>query len=438
MNIYLKKALANTSWLASEKVIAMLVNLVVSMALARSLGPEGFGTLNYLLAIIAIIKPLAALGLSAIVTRELVHSPAFESKIIATTVGLRFLGAIVGSAICLLIAGWGWGLSSDVARLGLVALGVANLFSAFTVLEFWFQAHMAAKTIVRMRTVVVLAFAVLKLMAIWLYADLLTIILLFSIESAFLGLGFVIIYNSQAEKLNFKFFDFRYGKSLLRQSFWLILSGVAAVIYLKIDQVMLEHLASTREVGIYAVAARLSEVWYFFADALVITLFPALLKSRKHSADRYYLRLQQVSDVLLVAALALSCLVMLVGVPVITLLYGSEYHGSATILQIHIWASLFVFMRAMVSKWLIAENLLMYSLVSHGFGALINIGANWLFIPRWGGEGAAFATVLSYFVASYLAFWISPKTRAVALIMTRSMLLPFSLGYRYWPQLKLS
>src|SRR5690606_41766201 len=52
------------------------------------------------------------------------------------------------------------------------------------------------------------------------------------------------------------------AKSLLSRSWPLLLSSIGSIIYLKIDQVMLEHLAGSVEVGIYAVAARMSEVWY--------------------------------------------------------------------------------------------------------------------------------------------------------------------------------
>ena len=55
---------------------------------------------------------------------------------------------------------------------------------------------------------------------------------------------------------------------------------MAAVIYLKIGQIMLEQMVRLEAVGIYSVAVRLSEVWYFFAAAVVISVFPALLKAR--------------------------------------------------------------------------------------------------------------------------------------------------------------
>ena len=96
----------------------------------------------------------------------------------------------------------------------------------------------------------------------------------------------------------------------------------------------------------------------------------------------------------------------------------------------------FIGMRALVSKWMLAEQLLVFSLVSHGLGAVVNVALNWVMIPWWGGMGAAIATVISYTIAAYGAFFIPPAARGMALIMTRSILLPITLGYRYWPFLR--
>lgn len=421
----------------SEKVIVMGANLLVNVLLARSMGPEGFGKLSYLIAIVAMFAPLAALGMNALVTRELINTPNEHDKIIATTLAIRVFGACSVSLICLLIAVFSIGLNNDESRWGLIVLSLASAFSCFSVLEFWFQSKMAAKVVTRMKLAVVITFSMIKVIAIYLNADFLVLISIFALETIFIALGFVYIYYKDGCKLVIKAIDFQYGINLVKKSFWLILSGFAAIIYLKIDQIMLEQLSSTSEVGLYAVAARMSEVWYFFADAIVISLFPSLLLLKQQNKnENYLLRLQKLSDILLFLGLMLAVFVTIIAKPFITVVFGSEYLSSAFILQIHIWACVFVFMRSMVSKWLIAEDLLKYSLISHGLGAIINIIVNYYLIPIYGGVGAALATLISYFIASYLAFWFGSKTRIIAVIMSRSLLLPFTFGYRYWSILK--
>jgi O-antigen/teichoic acid export membrane protein len=195
---------------------------------------------------------------------------------------------------------------------------------------------------------------------------------------------------------------------------------------------MLGQMVGREEVGIYSVAVRLSEVWYFFATAVVVSVFPSLLKQRSDNPSLYSKRLQQVCDLLFVSALVSAICVAFLSPVLIPFVFGEAYKGSAVLLSIHIWAGLFVFMRALVSKWLIAEHLLKFSLLSHGLGALVNIVGNYLLIPSFGGLGAAYATVLSYAIASYVTFWLHPTTFPIAKIMTRSLLLPFTLGKRYW------
>ncbi|MDP4536904.1 flippase [Alkalimonas collagenimarina] len=432
MNPLLKKVLANTSWLASEKVITMAANLLVALLLARSLNPEGYGSLSYLLAIIALVGPLTSLGLNAIITRELVNQPERNDAIMATASGFRLLGAGVGTALCLILAVTGWGLSGAVDQWAMAMLALANLLTAFHVIEFWFQAHVAAKAVARMRVSVIVLFSIAKIIAALSGAGLLLICGLFALEMACIGIGFMLIYRRAQGAIQWNELDASYGLQLLKQGFWLVLSGIAAVIYLKVDQVMLAQMVNREAVGVYAVAARLSEVWYFFATAIAISLFPALLKLKQTNPDRYQQRLQQICDVLFVAALVLAIGITLIATPLVRILFGQDYLPAAAILTIHIWGSVFIYMRALVSKWLIAEHLLAFSLVSHGLGALINIAANWYLIPLYGGIGAAWATILSYLVASYIAFWFASSTRPIAKVMTRSLLLPFTLGYRYW------
>ncbi len=110
--------------------------------------------------------------------------------------------------------------------------------------------------------------------------------------------------------------------------------------------------------------------------------------------------------------------------PLVSALFGAEYAAAAPVLALHIWAGVFIFMRALLSRWLVAEDLLRFSLVTHLAGAVINVVGNLILIPRHGPLGAAIATVVSYAVASWLALFASAATRPMAWKMARALLLP--------------
>ncbi|MDO6548923.1 flippase [Pseudoalteromonas carrageenovora] len=428
-----KKIVSNTSWLITDKIVLMAANLLVTVFLARSLGPELYGVFSYILAIVAISAPISALGLNAIVTREIVNEPAWLNKIISTTLFLRLCAAVLVGVFFVTLILVSNLFTDETQSITLAVLAIGNIFTSFQVLDFWFQAKVLAKNVTKMKFLITIFSALLKITVAIFYQDIFYIAVIYALEIVIIAIGFIYIYSSSAKSsvFNFKNVDFVYAKKLIKQSSWLILSGIASIIYLKIDQLMLNSMIGPESVGTYAVASRLSEVWYFFANALVITLFPTLLKLKNDSVN-YRVKLQSICDALFISALFLAIFVTIFGGFFIDILFGAPYEQSTTILQWHIWASLFVFMRALASKWLIAEGLLKFSLLTHGIGAAINVTANYFLIPIYQGEGAAIATVLSYFSASFLAFFISKSTRVIAIIMLRSILLPFTLARRYW------
>ena len=187
---------------------------------------------------------------------------------------------------------------------------------------------------------------------------------------------------------------------------------------------MLERLRGVEAAGTYAVAARLSEVWYLVPVALMGAVFPALWARRADEAA-YARSLQASLDLLLALALAVAIVVQVFGAPIVHVLFGPRFAESVPVLQIHVWAGLFVFMRALLSRWLMAEDLLQFSLVTHLAGAVANVALNLVLIPRFGASGAAVATVISYACAGWLALFLSPRTRPMGRMMGRALLLPF-------------
>lgn len=419
-NKILVKALKNTNWLVGEKILVMALNLGVIVILARELGPHQFGELNYLLALVALFSPFTRLGLSGLVTREVINNPDQEDKVIATALGFRLLATLSVFTICLFVAPY-YFTADTILLKGFLVLAGGHILTAFNVTEFWFEAKVISRFVVKIRFLVTVLFATLKCSAALLHAELIVFIVLFGFEMLFTGISLLAIYLYKSRYKLYRAFDFFYGVSLIRQSGWLILSGIASVIYLKIDQVMLAEIHSTEAVGIYSVASRLSEVWYFFPNAVVASFFAAMMAARNQGSEQYQQRLQNICDGLFISALILAIVVSFIAEPLILTLYGSAYREAAPILIVHIWAALFVFMRALLSKWLLAENLLKFSLLSQGGGAVVNVILNLLLIPSYGALGAAYATVISYASASYLVLFINQKTRPMAFIMSRSL-----------------
>ena len=192
---------------------------------------------------------------------------------------------------------------------------------------------------------------------------------------------------------------------------------------MKIDQVMIKVMLDSEAVGQYAAAVKLSEAWYFIPMVIASSLFPAIINSKKQSEVLYYARLQKLYDLMIWMAIAIAVPMTFISGWVVDLLYGAQYNEAASVLMIHIWASIFVFLGVASSKWLIIENLQGYAMINTIIGAITNILLNLLLINYFGIEGAAWATLISYFIAAYLCLSFFKSTRINFYKLSKSLIL---------------
>jgi O-antigen/teichoic acid export membrane protein len=244
-------------------------------------------------------------------------------------------------------------------------------------------------------------------------------------DSLVLASGFVYFYFKV--KLSFLSwaFDINKAKSLLKDSWPLILSGLVISMYMKIDQIMINNMLGSIDVGQYAAATRLSEVWYFIPVVISSSLFPAILNAKKISNELYLARLQQLYNLMAWMGIAIAIPMTFMSDWLVQILYGGQFNAASGVLVIHIWSAIFVFLGVASSNWFIVEGLQRYSFYRTLVGAILNILLNIFFIPEYGINGAAVATLISQFVASYLFNAVNEKSRITFLLHSRALLLPF-------------
>lgn len=418
------KYVSNSSWILADKFLGLATSFVVSIVLARRLGPDKFGSLSYAISIMSLFAIAGHMGISGIAVRELVKNPSESEQTLGTVFCLKALGYGIGFLAII-------GMALGTEELGspvfwaLIIVGASLLFRPWDTIDFWFQAKVQSKYNAISGLVSRLASSGLKLAAA--LAGLGLIALSFAqLAQSVIATVILLWFYHKATPTKTKLiqFDKSKAKQLLSQGILVFAGSVFAVINLKIDQVMLKWIAGSSEVGYYSVASTLSEAWYFVPMAIVTSVFPRLIQLRTENTARYNFRLQQVLDLLFGVAFVVAIGVSVMASPVIHQLYGTTYDSSIAILKVHVWTGLFVFMRALFSRWIIIEDLLVFSLVTQGLGALANVLLNLFLIPSMGGYGAAISTLFSYAVSSYFALLVSARTRGMFWMMTKAMAAP--------------
>ncbi|MEA2018495.1 MAG: flippase [Campylobacterota bacterium] len=418
------KYFKNTSWMLVEKVYKLGTILFINILIARYLGPEQFGYLAYVISLVALFAVTTHMGLSALVVKELVSTPAKSGEVLATVFYIKLLGAVLGFSILIAINL----LTEELFSLNFLVLLIISLsifFKPFEVIDFWFIANVQAKYTAIVNTISLMITSLFQVVFVLISMSLVWFSLANFLQSFLVAIIFIYFFYKKiklsASKLNF---SLEKAKYLLSKSWMIMLGGLFAIIYLKIDQIMLKWMIGNESVGVYAIASSLSEVWYFLPTIIVTSLFPKIIEMKNSFSVNYHQRLQQLFDLLFVIAFVLAILVSIFANDVILFLYGQEYALAGQILSIHIWAGVFIFMRALFSKWIIIEDMLMFSLITQGFGALTNIILNFILIPKYGAYGAAFATLFSYAIASYVVLVFYTKTREVFWMMSKAIISP--------------
>lgn len=411
----------NTSWLMAEKILRMVVGLFVGIWVARYLGPDKFGLLSYAQSFVGLFAAISTLGLDGIVVRELVKRPEKEYVLIGTAFVLKIFGAFL--TLVLLAVAVHFTSNDHYTNLLVFIIASATIFQSFNVVDLYFQSKVLSRYVVYANIVSLFASSIVKVLLILNEAPLIAFAWVVLFDSFILACGFIYFFvRHSAFNIQHLKFKGETAVSLLKDSWPLILSGVVVGIYMKIDQVMIKEMLDSEAVGQYAAAVRLSEAWYFLPMVITTSLFPAIVNAKKVSEELYHERLQKLYDLMVWIAVAIALPMTFLSDWVVNLLYGAKYSEAGSVLTIHIWAGIFVFLGVASGKWFVNENLQMLSFYRTFLGATINIVLNILLIPKFGIQGAAFATLVSQIVAAYIFDLFNDVTRALFVMKTRSLL----------------
>jgi len=339
---------------------------------------------------------------------------------------MKLIGGVLASATSI-IAGFVVNPHDTTVRAMLAILGSVPLLGVFDTFDLYFQSKVNAKFTVIARNVAFLTFAAVKVGLIRSGASVVAFAWAQAGEVAAGALLLAVLYRGNGPAVASWKPSLARGRELLVESWPQILTALAIMVYMKIDQIMLRELAGDREVGIYTAALRLSEVWYFVPTAVVASVFPSIIRVRETDRPLYYRRLLRLFSLMAAMSILLAIPIAAGSRFFITTLFGPQYAAAAPVLSVHIWSSLFVFWGVAQEPWNVAEGFLRLTLARTVAGAAINIGLNLVLIPRYGSLGAAWATVVAYGFAGVFGNLLSRKTRPIFLLQMKSLLFPVNL-----------
>ena len=408
-----KKFKINLSWLLFDKLFRASANIFLTVFLARHLGPDNFGILNYLLAILFLFVSISSLGVNPVLVNEIVKKRRNSMPSLINSYYLRFLISLISYFLFLLII---YTLNNNIIYHNYsLILGVIIILKSCEVLFSFFEAKSFSKYIVISQSVgffisasMILFIVINAIDNIYIYyALVLDLVIVFILINVFYFINF---------KNHFYKFNFIIIKRLISKSLPVLISTLSILLYMRIDQIMIKEMLNEYQLGIYSVSVRYIEIFHFIPKIIMISILPVILTSRN-----YYVKLLGINSVMNKISLILIIFIFLSSDIVITLIFSDTYIESINITKILSFSIFFVFLGVVNEHWYVTKNLQKFYALYVSFGALLNIILNYILISNFGLKGAAYATVFTYLIIIFFLDYFNKHTREVLKIKMLSI-----------------
>ena len=374
-------------------IVQKAANLGLVAVLARELGVDGFGVYLFALSYGLIFEILSDFGLDWVITRELnVCPPADRGRVVGSAIVAKTAAIAVTVVIALGVAF----VYEDDLRAGALIASVGLLAG----IPGTFGVALKAR-VDNLRPVLITTLSAVLGAATVLVAQrrgvgpvgLVTIQVGFRLASSAVALP--LMRRRLAYHLSY---DWAESRRLIRASAPLAVSIVAAVIFFRVDQLLLAGLSQLRDVGSYGASLRLVDGINVVPIAISTVFLPTLSHLRGRDDNRSDRLAARGVKYLAAIILPLAALATVFGDAILRVAFGSEFQDSGEVLAVLLWAHFFGAVWLLGRPALVAHDRLGYLAVLSILGAAINVALNVTLIPSHGATGAAVASLVSYAV----------------------------------------
>lgn len=410
----------NLYWSVIGKIASLASSLLVGIIMARYLGPDRFGLLNYVISYVFLFQTIALFGLDPIEVREEARQKEDRNKIIGTAFGLKVVLAVIFMMLSICTS---WFMDGDGYTTLLVAIySLTVVLNSFSVIRNYFLAIVQNEYIVKAELARIFLGICIKLLLLLFHASLTWFLMGYVFDIILLSSGYVLAYRKKIGAIRDWSFELAYARFLVKESFPLLLTSAAVIIYQRIDQVMIGQMIDKVSVGYFSVAAKFVDVLVYIPMMLSQTITPILVKARERNNDEYAAKAQQFMNLSVWLSLFASAFLALFAYWIVSLSFGAVYLPAVPILQVMAFKAAAVALSNTAGAMLVTEGLQRYAIFRDGLGCIICIALNYMLLPCYGVIAAAFVAIASNIVAGYLSDAVIPPYRHIFVCQTRALL----------------
>ncbi len=411
----------NSFFLLLDK-IGKLGNFIAVLLIARQYGPTVFGEFSYAFAFVSILGSFSDLGIKNVLIKFLVKDSNEQNDFLGSSFIL-----IMASSLCCVVVGIAYTFvvkDSDLIHRLIKVLCLSYLLKPFYTIFYFYESKIEVRKVVPFMIFNTTICLVLKIMLILNHADIITFGYITLVEAIIEAMILIIVFT----KNNHSMLNWTFKKStlkiLLKESLPLFISGIMIIVYMRIDQIMLQKLSNTHELANYSLCVKITEFFYVIPTIIVPSLFPKLVKLNNDNTIVFYEFLKNcyrfLSGISYIFVIFIFCFANII----INSLVTDSFDTASNLLRLLSFSIFMVSLGSLQNSFIniINRNKILITLTFAG--AIINILLNLYLIPLKGALGAVYATLISNaFIVFFIPFFIK-DTKQQAIFSFNSLLFP--------------
>jgi O-antigen/teichoic acid export membrane protein len=424
------------------RIAALAVGLVTTILVTHHLGVRGFGNLTAVTVYISLFSVFFDWGIPTVLVRDLSRGLARPADLIGRALALRLGLAVVVAAVAgvLALPIYSGGTKDQIRNGILLALPMIVFGSAASTVATLFQAQlkMARLAAAELASQIVTVFLIVLAVASdrGLYAIIGAVV----VGNGVYALSVVALF-ARIAPIRLRV-DVELWGRLFRRALPVGIALVLNTIYFRLDAFLLSLLKGSRDIGIYGIAFRFSEMLTPFALFAAASVFPVLTATVSSGERPQLLRaLQRTFDVILVAAVPVVLGTIAIAPQIVSFLAPASFAPATTPLRIVIVGTGLTFLSTFLAFVVIAHDRQRDALWLNAVALLFNLALNLALIPPFGYLAAAWVATASevvifagliYLTYRFVGFLPSPAVAWKALLAGGAM---FAVVFLFHPNL---
>ncbi|HCH5602057.1 TPA: polysaccharide biosynthesis C-terminal domain-containing protein [Vibrio parahaemolyticus] len=204
------------------------------------------------------------------------------------------------------------------------------------------------------------------------------------------------------------------SQDLLNASWPILAALLLAMIYNRIDQIMIKNIIGDAELALYGISVKFTEPFNIFVTGIISYLYPKFVM-KKNKESNIDFDISKWFYFILISGIFISGAIVLIFGNLLVIFFGEEYSGAKDILQILALNIPLMFVGIYINNILVLNNLQRLIFTRSIIGCITNIILNIVLIPNYGGVGAAIATLITMLLINFIYYFMSKKTRTITI-----------------------